>query len=226
MAFEFVTIEAGGSSYSTWTEVTAEAGARQAARTFSVITAEPDQIFSDAWPLRPGVEVSVMASGDLVVKGYVDEYSPEFGDGYHRAVISGRSKTKDIIDSSAIHKTGEWKKKTILDIGKDLLEKFSVTIQSNVDNLTKFPVWRLAPGSTVFNELEVMARQDRALLIGTADGNLKLTRADKFGMHAGSLREGVNIKTASAQLSERLKHDEVHARGQKNIGSGEDAQRL
>jgi prophage tail gpP-like protein len=226
MAFELVTVEAGGYQYSTWTEATAEAGAQQAARSFSIIASEPDQLFSEAWPLRPGTDVAVKASGSLIVKGYIDTYSPEFGDGYHRAVISGRSKTKDVIDSSAIHKTGEFKKKTILDIGKELLKDFNVELQSAIADLTKFPVWRLAPGATVFNELEVMARQDRALLIGTADGNLKLTRADQFQMHAGALIEGVNIQQASAQLSEKHRHDKVHARGQKRLGSGEDAHRL
>jgi prophage tail gpP-like protein len=226
MAFEFVTVEAGGSSYSTWEEVTVEAGAEHAARFFSIICAEPNQAMSAAWPLQPGTEVSVLASGDLLVSGFIDTYAPEFGDGYHRAVISGRSKTKDAIDSSAIHKTGEWQNKTLKDVGQDLLQPLGVQLQSKLQNLTKFPTWRLAPGATVFSELETMARQDMALLIGAADGSLVITRADQFGMHSGALIEGVNIQQASAQLSEVDKHDEVIARGQANKGSGEDAQRL
>lgn len=228
MAFEFVTVEAGGSSYSTWEEVVVEAGAEQAARFFSIIAAEPHQAMSAAWPLRPGTEVRVMASGTLLVAGYIDTYAPEFGDGYHRAVISGRSKTKDAIDSSAIPKKpgGEWLKKDLSDVAKDLLKPVGVQVQSKLKKLTKFPVWRLAPGATIFSELETMARQDMALLIGAADGSLVITRADQFGSHSSALVEGSNIQAASAQLSEIDKHDETHAWGQSWEGSGEDAHRL
>jgi prophage tail gpP-like protein len=226
VAFEWVTVEAGGASFSTWDEVVVEAGAQHAARSFSIICAEPNQAIGADWPLRPGVEVRVLASGTLLVAGYIDTYAPEFGDGYHRAVISGRSKTKDAIDSSAIHKTGEWRNKDLSGVAKDLLQPFNLQFTSKLKNLTKFPVWRLAPGATVFSELETMARQDMALLIGAADGSLVITRADQFSAHSSALVEGVNIQQASAQLSEIDKHDEVYARGQMWEGSGADAQRL
>lgn len=226
MALEVVTVQAGGQTYSTWTEVTVEAGAAHAARSFSIIASEPNQQIADAWPLTPGTACKVMASGDLLVDGYVDDYAPEFGADYHRAVISGRSKSKDLIDSSAVHKTGEWKKKTIKDIASDLAKPFGVTVDSDLSNMEPIPVWRLAPGATVFQEIEEMARQARALIVGTADGNIKLTRADKFKLHSGAIQEGVNIIVGSAQLSERGRHSEVHARGQKGLGSGKSAHRL
>lgn len=226
MAFELITVIAGGTSYSTWTEVTVEAGAGQAVRSFSIIAVEPRTAFTTPWALLPGMPVTVLASGSVAVTGYIDEYAPEFGEGYHRAVIKGFSKTKDLVESSVIHKTGEWKKKTVAEIGKELLKPFKIPLNSKIKKLTKFPVWRLAPGATVFNELETMARADRALLVGDAKGGLTLTRGDLFKLHAGALIEGVNIKQASAQLSERFKHDKYYARGQKNIGSGELAQRL
>jgi prophage tail gpP-like protein len=228
MAFEFVTIEAGGTSYSDWEEVTVEAGAEHACRSFIFDAAEPNLAMSAAWPLRPGVEVRVMASGSLLVEGYIDTYSPEFGDGYHRAVISGRSKTKDAVDSSAISKKtgGEYRDKDLSDVAKDLLKPVNVKVTIKLNDLTKFPVWRLAPGATIFSELETMARQDMALLVGAADGSLVITRADQFGSHSSALIEGVNIQTASAQIGEVDKHDETHAWGQAWEGSGKEAHRL
>lgn len=225
MAFEWVTVSAGGRDYSTWLEVTVTAGAQQAARSFSIIAAEPNQMISDDWVFRPGAEVTIRASGALLLKGFVDDYNPEFGADFHRAVISGRSASKDAIDSSALHETGEFKKKKIDEIGEELLKKFRCQLKSDLKS-KEIPVWRLAPGATVFEELEALARHERALIVGTADGDLKLTRADRFGMHGGALQEGVNILQASAQLSERGRHDRVYARGQKNQGSGEEAHRL
>ena len=224
-AFEWVTVETQGRQYSPWLEVTVEAGAQQAVRAGSIIAAEPGQLIADDWVFRPGAEVSERATGALLVKGYVDDYAPEFGVDYHRAVISFRSKAKDAVDSSAVHETGEWKKKKIDEIGNDLLKPFKIDLQSELKS-KEIPLWRLAPGSTVFEELEALARQEGALIVGTADGGLKFTRADKFQMHGGAIQEGVNIIQAAAQLSERGKHDRVIARGQKRMGSGEKAHRL
>ncbi len=226
MAWETVSVIADGYAYRTWTESTVEAGAAHASRGFSIIASEPNQMFIDAWPLRPGVDVRVTASGEPLLRGFIDTYAPEFGLDYHRAVISGRSASKDVVDSSAIHDSGEWKKKKIDEIANDLLKPFKMKIQVGVKDLKPIPVWRLAPGATVFEEIEAMARSQGLLIVGTADGGLKLTRADQFQMHAGALVEGYNIKRASGSLSERGRHDKVHARGQKNKGSGAEAQRL
>ena len=222
MAKEFVTV--GG--YSTWEDVTVEAGAAHACRSCTITAAEPQTAMSAGFTFTPGAEVSVEANGDPLMKGYVDTYAPAFGRDFHTATITARSKSKDLVDCSAVHDSGEWKDKTLIDIAQDLLKPFGLQIQSDIQNLPKIPIWRLAPGATVFNELEVLARQHGALLIGTPDGNLKLTKADNFQLHSGSLQEGVNILCAQAALSEKGKHDKTHARGQKSKGSGAQSLRL
>lgn len=225
MPYEQVTIETGGMQYSQWVEAAVECGAAQASRSFSIICSEPNQLFGDAWVFKPGTEITIRATGSLLLKGYVDTYAPDIGPKNHRAVISGRSKSKDIVDCSAVHKTGEWKKKKPKEIAEDLCKPFKVRVESDVEG-KEIPVWRLAPGSTVFEEIEALARHQGLLIIGTADGGIKLTRADKFQMHSGALVEGANIIEASAQLSEKGKYSDVIARGQSGLGSGADAQRL
>lgn len=225
MPYEKVTIEAAGVEYSQWIEVAVEAGAAQATRAFSFIASEPQQLFGDAWVFRPGTEVSIRAGGSLLLKGYVDTYAPDIGPKNHRAVISGRSKSKDIVDCSAVHKKGEWNKKKPKEIAEDLCKPFKIDVDCDVE-AKEIPVWRLALGATVFEEIEAFARHQGLLIVGTADGGIKLTRAEKFKLHAGSLQEGVNIIDASAQISEKGKYSEVIARGQAGLGSGAEAQRL
>jgi prophage tail gpP-like protein len=226
MALENITVEVGGQSYSTWESVSVEAGAAKAVRRCEIIAAEPNQAISAAWVFQPGAQITVRAGGDAMLTGYVDDYCPEFDGESHIAAIYARSKAKDIVDSSAVHQSGEWLNKKFTDIAKDLLQPFGLQLTTDLSNLQPIPVWRLAPGSSVFEELEVLARQAGALLIGTADGNIKLTKADNFQMGGGYLMEGVNIKHASAKLSEKHKHDKVHARGQKSKGSGSQSLRL
>ena len=224
MIEETVTVTAGGRRYSRWESVTVTAGAEQAARAFAIVTAEPDQAFGDDWVFKPGTAVEIYAGSDLLLKGYVDEYDPQFSDTQHTATITGRSKSKDAIDSSAVHPTGELRDKTLKDIAADL-DKFGIGFAANVD-LKSIPVHRIVPGATMFEELEVLARAQGLLLVGEADGSVMITRAGESGRHAGGLIEGVNIKEASASLSERNKHSKVTARGQKSSGTGKGALRL
>ncbi|MHB8887176.1 MAG: phage baseplate assembly protein, partial [Methylovirgula sp.] len=225
MPFESVTVVAGGESYGAWQEIEIEYGAGLAARSVALRAAEPYSVIGTDWPFEPGTPMSVYASGDLLLTGFVDDYEPEFDEDNHIATVSARSKSKDLIDSSAVHKTGEWTGKTMYEIGQDLVATFGLTLNNEVQ-LDPIPVWRLAQGSTVFDELEVMGRSQRALLVGEADGSLTITRADQFSMHAGALMEGVNIVRAKGKLSEKGKHSEVRGRGQKRMGSGKAAQRL
>lgn len=230
MPREKITVVTGGEVYRAWRDVTVEYGGGQAARQAWLTIKNPDAVYGDDWPFHPGAEVALYATGDLLLKGFVDDYQPSFdlscGHPQSWAAVTIRSKSKDPVDSSAIHKTGEWLDKKPDEISKDLLKPFGLNFENALGDLPKIPVHRLAPGATVFDELSHIWRQHRALLIGMPDGGIKATRADKFKAHDGPLVEGVNLQKASANLSEKDRHSKVHARGQKNRGSGASAQRI
>jgi prophage tail gpP-like protein len=221
---EIVTVVAGGQSFRNWLSVSVEAGAKQAARAFSITAAEPDQAFGDDWPLMPGTPVDVMASGDLIVRGYIDDYGPQFDPSSHQVTITGRSKAADAIDSSHTHKTGRFDDKDLGEIAKEL-DQFGIGFNAETQ-LEKIPFHQLVPGATVFDELENLARAQGVLLIGEADGSVAITKASEFGRHSGAIVEGRNLKAASAKLSVRKKHSKVTARGQRWKGVGKDNLRI
>lgn len=225
MTDEIVSIVAGGKRYQAWERVAITAGAAQAARSAQIIAADPDAKFGDEWTFRPGTFVEIYAGGDIIVAGYVDDYSPEFDETSHKATIEVRSKSKDAIDSSAEHATGEIRDKDLEGVAKEL-DKFGVGFKAKGVQLAKIPLHRIIPGATVFHELEVLARSQGLLLIGEADGSVAITKAGKNGRHAGALLEGRNILRASAKISEKGKHSSVKVKGQRAFGVGDQSLRI
>jgi len=181
-------------------------------------------MFGDDWVFKPGTPVEIYATDDLLLKGYVDDYEPQYSDTQHTATITGRSKSQDIIDCSAMHQTGELRDKNLKQIAEEL-DKFGIGFDSNVD-LKSIPLHRIVPGATGFEELDVLARSQGLLLIGEGNGRVMITRAGESGRHAGGLIGGVNIKEASAKLSAKGKHSKVIAKGQKPFGVGVSSLRL
>jgi prophage tail gpP-like protein len=225
MTIEDVAVIAGGKKFSQWQRVTITAGAGQAARSATLETTEPNALFGDEWTFKPGTKVEIQAGGDQMLVDYVDDYAPQFDATSHTASISIRSKAKDAIDSSAVHDTGEIRDKDLEGIAKDL-DKFGIGFKAVGISLKKIPLHRISPGSTVFQELEVLARQQGVLLVGEADGSVAITKAGKNGRHAGALQEGVNILRASATLSEKGKHSSVKVKGQRGFGTSDQALRI
>ncbi len=218
MAYEIVTVSAGGFQYSTWLEVEIQAGAGQAARSFTIKAAEPNEAIAAAWPFAPGTPVEIDATGDLMVTGYVDDYAPEFDKTSHTATITGRSKGADAIDCSQVHPTGRFDNQDLGQIAQ-ALDVFGIGFTPEIP-LKQIPFHQTVQGATVFQELDTLARAQGVLLVGNPDGSVSLTNASVFGMHAGALVEGVNIEKASAKLSMRKKHSSVKARGQRWKGDG------
>lgn len=221
MGPERVTILAGGREWTAFERVQVQAGHDEAARSFRIdIAAEPGP-FATAWSFKAGTPLEIMSNGSLLCRGYVDQYRPTISE-HKRAniVVSGRSKAQDAIDSSAVHKTGRFKKKTVLEIAKDL-DKFGIGYSSD-EKLEPIPHYQIAPGETVHRCIEKLCRAQGLTLNGQPDGSVKITKGGRQ-THAGALIEGRNIKEADADHNWTNRHSEVIVRGQRPFAHGPEA---
>jgi prophage tail gpP-like protein len=221
MGEEFVTVAAGGGLWSAWRRVMVKASFQEAARTFQIDAAVERGGAATAWTFKAGTALDILFNGALACRGYVDRYQPRLSEhDTAEATISGRSKSQDFIDSSAVHDTGQFKNKTPQEIGAEL-DKFGVGIATD-EQLKKVPVYRITPGETAFRCVEKLCREQGVFPVGQADGSIKITKGGK-GRHAGALVEGQNIISIEADHNFSGRHSDVIVRGQKPYGHGEDA---
>ncbi|MDX2265450.1 MAG: hypothetical protein NW215_10820 [Hyphomicrobiales bacterium] len=217
---EVVTVVAGGSRYTGWTKVDINYAIKEAARSFSLETTERPGEFN----FLPGTPITIFANASLVLTGYVNGYHPQGDANSHTITIKGRSKSQDVVDSSATHDTGHFEKKDAAEIGAEL-DKFGVGIRAKV-KLPKIRYWQIAPGESVFATLERALRPAGVTMMGAADGGIDITDASVAQRHAGGLIEGVNIKEYSGDLTDQNRHSDYSIKGQARSGAGAAALRV
>lgn len=217
MAAELVTIQTAGAAWTAFEHVRVSAHFTHAARSFHFLIAAEAGPALTMWTFAAGTPVDILLSGDLACRGYVDRYEPEIV-GHYKANVSifGRSRSQDFIDSSAMHATGEFKNKTVAEIGREL-DIFGVGIATD-QQLPKVPVYRITPGEGAFAAVEKLARSAGVWASGQADGSILITVAGN-GRNA-PLIEGQNIKSAKADFNWANRHSRIIVRGQRPLGHG------
>lgn len=220
MGDEIVTVVAGGRQWTAFKKVEVEAAINEAARSFS-LTIAAEQVPEDAQSaFFSGNLIEIFLGGDLACAGYVDRYKPKISQHSTAEIeVSGRSKSQDLIDGSAVHKTGRFENKDPAEIMKEL-DKAGVGVRADV-KLTKVPWYQITPGETVFRIGEKLARAQGVTLSGQPDGSILLTKCTGK-RHAGGLIHPGNIKEGEADHNWAGRHSEVIVRGQRPIDHGAD----
>jgi len=220
MGLEIVTVGAGAGLYTAFERIEVRASHKEAARSFSLVIAAEFGASAAKWTFAAGSPVTILFNGELVLTGYVDRYQPRLSDHSTAEIhVSGRSKAQDWIDSSALHKTGTFKKKTILQIAKELdVAGVGCSASAALDVIEKY---QLTPGETVFNCLEKIARKQGLTLSGQPDGSVKFATIGA-GVHA-PIVEGQNLLRGEADHNWSDRHSKVIVRAQRAIGHGKDA---
>ena len=227
---EFVSLIVDGKELRGFQEVQITRSSENAAISFALQCTNPSWS-DDAWALKAGAAVELKTSrggrggGELLVKGYIDEYEASYGEGDSKDVrISGRSKSADMIDCPpAKHKTGRIEKKNLKDAAAEF-DEFDVGIKSDVPLRVIDKIQR-DPRETAFQTIERYARSEGLLLIGEPDGSINITRAGKK-RHGGQLLVGARpILKISVKFSAKDKKTPVVSRSQSGLGADSKALR-
>lgn len=190
MAFETVTIDAAGLSLLPVT-VSVRISAEEAARSFEAKIKHPTLSQAEMIRRLKSAPCTIKAGPTLVLTGHIEKLAVRLAGDEKEIVISGRSKTGDAIDSSAMHKTGEFVKKTAPQVFAELAGPHKIKIETAISHVP-VEVFRLRPGETVFKAMERWARKEGFSIGDTAAGNFRLIK-DPKERHEGAISDGDNI---------------------------------
>lgn len=214
-----ITLVVNGAEYASWSQASIKYAADAAARSFDFTVADvPGNL--EGFQIQPQDVALVYVGSDLVVNGYIDVIAPSFDASNHTMKITGRSKSADMIDTSATHSTGQFKDKTALDIAKEI-DHYGVGVESPMD-LDKHRYFQINQGEKTIDAIDRLARADGFLIRGKADGGLILERAGDARM-GGALIEGmIPILSGSSSLRADKKFSDVTVKGQNGSGVEDD----
>lgn len=193
----------GGTSYGGWTRINVHRGIEEIAGTFELALTERWPEHQQPLVIPPGAACSVAIDGQTVITGYVDAVDHGYDANSHALTVTGRDKTGDLVDCSAVHAKGEWRNARIDQIARDLAQPFGIAVRTSGDMGAAFPAFAIEPGETVFDCIERAARQRALLLTSDGLGNLVIGQP-------GSERMGTALKCGENLLSAQARNDNAN----------------
>lgn len=215
-----VQLKVGGREYGGWKSVRVSRSIEQIAGTFEVGVSkiwpgrDPER---DIVKIKMGDACSLEMDGETVITGFVDDVRIKHTSKTHDVTVAGRDATGDLVDCSAIHKSGQWSNETMEGIASDLCRPFGIQVDVKTDTGKRLTHWAISQGETAFACLERLARDRAVLLLSDGRGGLVIARAGSD--RAAPLVLGKNILEAEASLSSRDRYSLYIAMAQ---GTGQD----
>ncbi len=224
-----VELKVDGKIFSGWTSVTVNRSIETMAGYFDL--GVNVQTSTDLSSLSPGKPFTLSIDGQTVITGYTDGRRRQMGADSMKITIAGRDKTADLIDCAAIYKGGQWKKRTLEQIARDLCQPYGVAVRwelTDAESAAPFTSFTLDHSETVYEALGRAARARGVLITSNAAGDLVFTRADES--HSDRLVLGENLLSVDFDEDYRDRFSEYtvkgHGRSNGKVGDTVDARTI
>lgn len=212
-----VKLRLAGKEYIGWEEISITRSIEDVAGTFSLTVSDPPENGRNALDLRPGDECEVLIDKTLVITGYLDSVNVDYTATSHNLRFDGRSKTKDLVDCSALQ-TQQFVNSTVEQIAKKLAADYGIQVVVRGDGGKPVPNFQVQPnGETVFDALQRLCGPANLLITDTPEGhllltNVKGTKTKNVIVNNGKLN--TNIKSCNFTVGEHNRYSKIVVRGQ------------
>lgn len=213
-----------GVRYAGWTQLSVRRALDTVHGEFSLSLASKERTDAAQWPLRAGAECMLLAGSDAagfqtLITGYIDRLSATLADTVHAITVSGRDRTADLVDCSAVHSPGSWRNVPLRKIVEDLVKPFGITVQITGDAGPNIPQFALQQGEAAWSAIERLLKFRGLIGWTQSNGSLLIGQPAK-GAVIARLAEGENLLEISAEHDVTERFSEYVVKGQ---ASGSDA---
>ncbi|MEN5084254.1 phage baseplate assembly protein [Bosea sp. TWI1241] len=220
---EDVLIRVSGQLWRDWESLTWTAAINEAARGLTFEIAASDDTLKEVHRTFNGrVPIEVTSNGETVFSGKMDFKHPRITADRRSMTVSARGHGAALVDASAVHKTGGFRKKTPEEIVREL-DEARCKVSTDPGIKVVLPKFQLTPGETPFRALERMLKDQRLTLRGDADGGTTITKGPTGRRHAGGLKEGEFLGEGGAKHDYSRRYGKYKVIGQASEGSGAEA---
>jgi prophage tail gpP-like protein len=216
-----VEIKVSGAIYGGWKTARIPFGIEQIANSFELSVTDRWVGQDNPRPIKIGSACQIYVDGELIITGYVDDNNPEFDSNSYTITIAGRDAAGDLVDCSAIHKSGQWANASLDKILRDLCAPFSIKVLVEAPLGDKFTTFSIQEGETAYEAIDRACRMRAVMPISDGKGNIVITRA-KADKPVAELVQGENILSARGDFSLRERFSTYLIKGQ-DRGSDDNA---
>jgi prophage tail gpP-like protein len=164
----------------------------------------------------PGQPCTIQIGGDLVLTGYVDRYAAAVNASMHTIRISGRSKSEDLVDCSAVfgdinQPSFQVANGTALSIARQLAAPYSITVQSTAGDGPKLQQFNILLGETPWEIIDRITRYSQMLVYDMPDGSVMFAKVGTDSMASGfSLGDNLEAGDVAFSMDGRYSDYEGH----------------
>lgn len=220
MSSNDVTLRANGYALAGWESVSIRRSVDEACSSFGVSVSQRYAV-GNPIPLRNGDAVEVYIGADKVITGWVDVVEPSIAATAHSIAVSGRSKTCDLVDCSAVDLPLRWRRRKIEQIAQALAEPFGLQVVVVGSTGPALPRFAVEHGETCYAALD-RAINDRFLLVtDDPEGNLVIASFGSFPAATTQIVEGMNMLSGKSRADSSAIYSDIRVKGQR-VGNDQD----
>ncbi|MCZ5437282.1 contractile injection system protein, VgrG/Pvc8 family [Escherichia coli] len=218
-----VTLRTDGRLFTGWTSVSVTRSIESVAGYFELGVNVPPG--TDLSGLAPGKAFTLEIDGQIVCTGYIDSRRRQMTADSMKIIIAGRDKTADLIDCAAVYSGGQWKKRTLEQIARDLCAPYGVTVRwelSDKESSAAFPGFTLDHSETVYEALVRASAHRGVLMTSNAAGELVFSRAASTATDELVLGENLLTLDFEEDFRDRFSEYTVKGYARANGAEGDD----
>jgi len=175
-----VSLVVEGQRFSGWSDVAVTRALDSLADSFQLTYAAREQaLIVDNRYIQPGAACAVDYGPHRIVTGYVNQSDIAIEASSYSTSCSGRSKSGDLADCAAVHKTGQWLQRTLVQIVTDLCQPFGIAVTADPQiaaDTFKFSRFEIDEGERVSDAMERLLRATGVTAVSQPTGDLRLFR--------------------------------------------------
>jgi len=197
-----LTLKIGNRLLGGWTDIRVTRGIERCPNDFEIGMTELLPAEAQALVVQPGDNVEVRLGDDLVVKGYVDIFSPSIEPNGHSIRVIGRGKCQDLVDCAVIWDSAQISSNSVLQIAQKLAKPYKIDVveAEGAEIGAIIPQFNLNVTDTPWDVIERLCRFRALLCFEDEQGRLVLAPVGTEYAASG-IQEGVNVQQAAASFS-------------------------
>ena len=217
-----ITLTVDGEIFAGWVDVRIDRSLDRFAHSFDLSYVDRWADAVQPWPIRVYSSAQIKYGNHLLITGQVDVSTMRVSARDWSLRAAGRSKTGVLADCSAIHGAGTWKNKRAIEIARDLVAPYGLTVAISIPDNEVLRRFTIEEGETVQAALDRLAKNRGYLCHTLPDGNLGWMRLDAF---IGVVADVPVADAISREVHEdgQERFSEYHLRAQ-SFGEGADGE--